>query len=43
MALTHIGEADKWNRENFRETFGWANNLFTDSFMEPKQGARFPQ
>ncbi|MBT8146647.1 MAG: NAD(P)/FAD-dependent oxidoreductase [Gammaproteobacteria bacterium] len=33
MALTHIGEAENWNRENFRQMFGWANNLFSDSFL----------
>jgi NADPH-dependent 2,4-dienoyl-CoA reductase/sulfur reductase-like enzyme len=32
MELTHIGEARQPTRENFREMFGWASNLFTDSF-----------
>jgi len=32
MQLTHIGEAEKWNSENYKEMFVWASNLFTDSF-----------
>ncbi len=32
MQLTHIGEADNWNKENYQEMFVWASNLFTDSF-----------
>ncbi len=32
MQMTHIGEAEKWNSENFKEMFVWASNLFTDSF-----------
>jgi len=32
MQLTHIGEAEKWSNENFKEMFVWASNLFTDSF-----------
>ncbi|MEZ5492886.1 MAG: FAD/NAD(P)-binding oxidoreductase [Gammaproteobacteria bacterium] len=33
MTLTNIGEAENWSRENFKRMFGWANNLFSDSFM----------
>jgi len=32
MQLTHIGEAEKWSNDNFKEMFVWASNLFTDSF-----------
>lgn len=32
MALTHLGEADRWSTGNYRQMFGWASNLFTDSF-----------
>ncbi len=32
MQLTHVGEAEKWNSENYEEMFVWASNLFTDSF-----------
>jgi len=32
MMLTHIGEAESWNSENFQQMFTWASNLFTDSF-----------
>ena len=31
MALTHLGEADRWSTGNYRQMFGWASNLFTDS------------
>ena len=27
-----LGEADHWSRENYKEMFAWASNLFTDSF-----------
>jgi sulfide dehydrogenase [flavocytochrome c] flavoprotein subunit len=32
MALTHIGEAEKWSSKNYKQMFTWASNLFTDSF-----------
>jgi len=32
MGLTRIGEAENWSRENYKEMFAWASNLFTDSF-----------
>lgn len=32
MAATHVGEAERWDRENYEEMFAWASNLFTDSF-----------
>lgn len=32
MGLTHLGEAERWSRENYEEMFAWASNLFTDSF-----------
>ena len=32
MKLMNIGEAQKWNQENFKQMFNWANNLFVDSF-----------
>jgi NADPH-dependent 2,4-dienoyl-CoA reductase/sulfur reductase-like enzyme len=32
MKLRTIGEADKWSRENYKDMFAWASNLFTDSF-----------
>lgn len=32
MQLTHIGEAEKWDSENYQEMFVWASNLFTDCF-----------
>ena len=32
MQLSHIGEAEKWDSENYKEMFVWASNLFTDSF-----------
>jgi sulfide dehydrogenase [flavocytochrome c] flavoprotein subunit len=32
MRLTHIGEAHKWNSENYEGMFDWASNLFNDSF-----------
>ena len=32
MTLTQIGEAERWSRENYRDMFAWASNLFTDSF-----------
>jgi len=28
----HVGEAERWSRENYKEMFAWASNLFTDSF-----------
>ncbi len=33
MKLKHIGEAEKWSRENYKQMFTWANNLFADSFF----------
>jgi len=33
MELSHLGEAEEWSRENYREMFAWASNLFTDSFF----------
>ncbi|MET0101547.1 MAG: FAD/NAD(P)-binding oxidoreductase [Sedimenticola sp.] len=33
MQLAHIGEAHKWNSENYQEMFTWAQNLFTDCFI----------
>jgi hypothetical protein len=32
MQLTHLGEAERWSRESYREMFAWAENLFSDSF-----------
>ena len=32
MALTHLGEAERWSTGNYKQMFGWASNLFTDSF-----------
>ena len=32
MKGVHIGEAEEWSRENYKEMFAWASNLFTDSF-----------
>ncbi len=32
MQLTHIGEAEKWSKESYKEMFTWANNLFADCF-----------
>ena len=32
MELQHIGEASRPSNGNFRQMFGWASNLFTDSF-----------
>ena len=32
MKLVHLGEAEKWDGENFEDMFTWASNLFTDSF-----------
>jgi len=32
MNLKHLGEAEKWDGENFEDMFTWASNLFTDSF-----------
>lgn len=32
MVLTQLGEAENWNTENYQDMFGWASNLFTDSF-----------
>ena len=32
MQLTHIGEAEQWNSKNYEQMFGWARNLFHDSF-----------
>jgi hypothetical protein len=32
MKLRHIGEADTWSRESYREMHAWADNLFYDSF-----------
>lgn len=32
MAVTHIGEAEHWDKENFKDMFGWSRNLFADSF-----------
>ena len=27
-----LGEAERWNRENYEEMFAWASNLFTDTW-----------
>ena len=32
MNLVQLGEAEKWDGENFEDMFTWASNLFTDSF-----------
>lgn len=32
MALSHVGEAGRWNRGNFRDMFDWSDNLFADTF-----------
>ena len=32
MNLVRLGEAEKWDGENFEDMFTWASNLFTDSF-----------
>lgn len=32
MEGVHVGEAERWSRENYKEMFAWASNLFTDSF-----------
>ena len=32
MVLKHIGEADHWSKDSYKEMFAWASNLFTDSF-----------
>lgn len=32
MQLVHIGEAEEWSKDNFKEMFVWASNMFTDSF-----------
>jgi hypothetical protein len=32
MRATHVGEAEKWSKGNYREMYAWANNLFNDSF-----------
>lgn len=32
MKGVHVGEAEEWSRENYKEMFAWASNLFTDSF-----------
>ena len=32
MKLVYLGEAEKWDGENFEGMFTWASNLFTDSF-----------
>lgn len=32
MKLTHIGEAERWSKGNYKEMFAWASNLFTDTF-----------
>lgn len=32
MRATHVGEAEKWSKGNYREMFKWAENLFNDSF-----------
>jgi NADPH-dependent 2,4-dienoyl-CoA reductase/sulfur reductase-like enzyme len=32
MNPVHIGEAERWDSENFEDMFTWASNLFTDSF-----------
>ena len=28
----NLGEAERWNRENYQEMFAWASNLFTDTW-----------
>jgi hypothetical protein len=32
MNPVQVGEAEKWDGENFEDMFTWASNLFTDSF-----------
>lgn len=32
MDLTSLGEAERWNREQYRDMFDWADNLWADSF-----------
>ncbi len=32
MQLVHVGEAEEWSNDNFKEMFVWASNMFTDSF-----------
>lgn len=32
MKLTHIGEAEHWSKDSYKEMFVWASNLFTDCF-----------
>lgn len=32
MKLTHIGEAERWSKGNYKQMFAWASNLFTDTF-----------
>ncbi len=32
MMLKHLGEAERWSKDNYEEMFAWASNLFTDSF-----------
>jgi NADPH-dependent 2,4-dienoyl-CoA reductase/sulfur reductase-like enzyme len=32
MQLTHIGEAERWDRESYKDMFVWASNLFSDCF-----------
>ncbi len=32
MQATHIGEAENWSKDNYKQMFDWANNLFNDSF-----------
>jgi len=33
MELVHIGEAKNWNKENYKQMYTWASNLFNDSFF----------
>lgn len=32
MRNTHVGEAERWSKENYRQMYAWAENLFNDSF-----------
>lgn len=32
MKLSHLGEAENWSREAYRDMFDWSANLFKDSF-----------
>ncbi len=32
MRATQVGEAEEWSKDNYREMYAWAENLFNDSF-----------